>query len=86
MNDRELLLKRLQICDFALTDAALYLDTHPKDQMALDYFKKYQALRAATVKDYTEKYGPVTHMGFSGGNRWDWTDGPWPWQQNREVR
>lgn len=81
MNEREVLLKRVQICDFALFDTALYLDTHPDDQNALAFYKKYAAMRAETARVFVEKYGPITHMDYDGGDRWKWVDEPWPWQQ-----
>ena len=80
-NDREVMLKRIQVCDFALNDAALYLDTHPEDAMALAYYKKYLELRAETVAAYVKKYGPISHSDYDGGPRWKWVDEPWPWQK-----
>ena len=83
-NEREIMLKRLQVCDFALNDAALYLDTRPDDQQALDFFQKYQSLRARTLQEYTSRFGPITHLDYAGG-RWVWTDNPWPWHKSGEV-
>ena len=37
---------------FAMLDAALYLDTHPKDEKAMDYFNKYQTLYREACKEY----------------------------------
>lgn len=80
MNDREMLLKRVQVCDFALNDAALFLDTHPEDHDALAFYKKYLEMREKSAKDYTDKYGPIAKADYDGGSRWTWVDGPWPWQ------
>lgn len=79
MNERNMLLKRIQICDFALNDAALFLDVNPDDQAALAYYKKYQALREKAVTEYVAKYGPLARNDYDGGPRWKWTDNPWPW-------
>ncbi|MCL2034903.1 MAG: spore coat protein CotJB [Oscillospiraceae bacterium] len=84
MNDRMILLKRVQVCDFALNDAALFLDTHPEDKDALDFYKKHLRLREEAAKEYTSKYGPITKADYDGGPRWTWIDGPWPWQ-NEEA-
>ena len=35
MNERQTLLHKVQMYDFALVDAALFLDGHPKDAAAL---------------------------------------------------
>lgn len=84
MNERNMLMKRLQVCDFALNDAALFLDTHPDDQMALAYYKKYLAMRDQALADFVSKYGPVTKSDYDGGPRWNWVDNPWPWQLEEE--
>ena len=85
MTEREVLLKRVQVCDFALNDAALYLDTHPEDADALAYYKKHLDRRAAIVSDYETRFGPLTMGAYDGGPRWKWVDGPWPWQME-EVK
>lgn len=84
MSDREMLLKRLQICDFALNDAALFLDNNPEDATALQYYQKYQALKEKALSEYVGKYGPVSHSDYDGGPRWKWVDNPWPWQMEEE--
>ena len=80
-DNREMLLKRVQICDFILVETNEYLDTHPNDQAALDYFKKYNEMRRTAAKEFTEKYGPLNMWDFEGGNRWNWVDDPWPWEK-----
>jgi len=85
MNQREILLKRVQICDFVLNDTALFLDTHPTDPMALGYYKKYLTIREKASKEFVEKYGPLVRSDYAGGPRWDWVDEPWPWQNKKEA-
>jgi len=85
MTEREVLLKRVQVCDFALNDAALFLDVNPDHAEALAFYKKYLDLRKATVEAFQEKFGPLTRDAYDGGPRWNWVDGPWPWQME-EVR
>lgn len=80
MNERETLLKRVQVCDFALNDAALYLNIYPDDEMALAYYRKYQKMREETSAEYVSKYGPLSRSDYDGGPRWKWSDNPWPWQ------
>lgn len=80
-DDREKLLQRIKVCSFVLVETAMYLDTHPDDQLALDHYKKYQLLEREAHTEYVEKYGPLTHSDYDGGSRWNWVDGPWPWER-----
>lgn len=77
---REMLLKRIQVCSFVLTDTNLFLDTHPDCQMALEYFEKHHNMLCEAQREYVEKYGPLTAADYNGGGRWNWVDSPWPWE------
>ena len=78
--DRKRLLKRLQASDFALYDAALYLDGHPTDRKALAYYNKYKNMRNDLAAEYERKYGPLTIGANNSETTWYWSDDPWPWQ------
>lgn len=80
MAERDSLLKHIQVCDFALNDAALFLDTHPDDVEALDYYTKYAEMRKKAAADFTAKYGPLAQTDYDDGPRWSWVQEPWPWQ------
>ena len=84
MTEREVLLKRVQVLDFALNDAALFLDTHPDDADALAYYKEHLELRAVAAQDFELQFGPLAKGSYDGGPRWKWVDGPWPWQMEEE--
>ena len=40
--NREELLRKVQEADFVLYDVNLFLDTHPSNQAALEFFNEYQ--------------------------------------------
>jgi spore coat protein JB len=80
MTEREKLLRSIQICDFVMNDAALFLDVNPQDAMALATYKKYRDMRNAYAADHAAKYGPLAQSEYDGGERWEWVDEPWPWQ------
>ena len=84
MNEREVLLRRVQICDFVLNDTALFLDTHPEDAMALAHYRKYSEMRDQAAAAYVSRFGPLSRSDYDGGPRWKWVDNPWPWQ-NEEA-
>ena len=79
--NRETLLKRLQVCDFVITECVEFLSTHPNNQDALNYLKKYQKMRADALRNYENHYGPITAAGYEGyTNRFTYVDEPWPWE------
>lgn len=80
MTDRQKLLQKIRIAEFAMLEAQLFLDTHKTDRTALAYFNKYRAALKELHDEYTEKFGPLTAKEAKAGVRWDWTDGPWPWE------
>ena len=46
--------------DFAITELALYLDTHPEDKKALCLHKKYCKECKMLKDEYQRIYGPLT--------------------------
>ena len=81
MNRRELFEYINQI-SFAVDDVKLFLDTHPGNQKALEYFQKYKEKRIEALKEYAEVYGPLTVDTVSeNSDRWNWINEPWPWQE-----
>lgn len=84
MTDSQRLMQSIQICDLALFEAALFLDTHKTDKDALAYFDKHNKHANELKKEYVQKYGPLT-IGDSGTKDvWDWADGPWPWEYSSD--
>ena len=75
---KEEMLQQIKCCDFAITELALYLDTHPQDDRALCLHRKY-CKEAKELKDkYQKVYGPLT-INFPC-NKWRWIEEPWPWE------
>lgn len=80
MSEREKLLRQYQEADFALFDATLYLDTHPTDKRALEYFDQYQKLSQEAREAFTRKFGALQSDQVNTGNRFSWVENPWPWE------
>lgn len=80
MNEQKTLLSRIATCDFALTETAIFLDTHPNCAEALAFYKKHLDMRKKAEEEYTEKFGMLCHKDYNGQNTWQWTEGPWPWE------
>lgn len=67
---------------FAVDDIKLYLDTHPDDEKALDFFKEKSMIRNEALKAYAAQYGPLTidTEDDTCSRQWDWVMQPWPWE------
>lgn len=81
-NGKEKLLREIQILSFAAVETGLYLDAYPDNQEALAYFRKITAELREKTSAYEEAYGPLTPLGVRAEGRWEWTEGPWPWEEN----
>lgn len=79
MNQHQLLLCITQM-GFALDDTILYLDTHPCDKKAMEYYEKTKELYQEAMCKYTMEYGPLEAKNCSCTDHWDWVMQPWPWE------
>lgn len=79
-NDQKQLLKFISQVSFSLVDTGLFLDTHPCDRDALDYYQVLKKQRRDAVREYTSKYGPLLMDQVDSDSTWTWTDTPWPWE------
>lgn len=80
MCERKKLFKQIQIYSFAVYEAALYLDGHPKDRRALEYYHKKNEILSELCAKYEKLYGPLTIQGNECEDEWKWTSSPWPWE------
>ena len=79
--DRSSLLRKIQAEDFAIYEAALYLDGHPACQKALKYYHEHKKLCEGYKAEYERHFGPLTLYRNQNESGWDWTTGPWPWEK-----
>ena len=73
MSEREKLLGRVRMYDFALVEVIEYLDCQPHNEAALKY---YREMRAAFDKASNDK--TTSDKALDG--HWNWIDDPWPWE------
>lgn len=73
------LLKRVYETGFALDDVGLYLDTHPADRDAMNYYRYAQKLNQEAIRAYEEVHGPLM-MNRVTADKWNWIQDPWPWE------
>ncbi len=79
MTERENLMKQIMEYCFAAHEWNLYLDTHPMDRMALEYFRNTSKKAKELKKQYAEKFGPITASDVKDETEWTWVTQPWPW-------
>ena len=70
----------LQVMGFALHELALYLDTHPDDQEALELYRTYQRMYHKGMMTYGENCGPMNHGIPVNDQTYSWINDPWPWE------
>jgi spore coat protein JB len=80
MSERQTLLQKIQMYHFAVYDVLLFLDNHPQNASALDYFRKSRQLLDQAVTEFEEKYGPMTPAVQEDDKVWRWIEDPWPWE------
>ncbi len=79
--NQEQLLHWISLTKFACVDSALYLDTHPCDPEAIEYFKEHVQFYNEALAEYSKSYGPLTLAhAHHCDTYWDWVNQPWPWQ------
>ncbi len=76
MSEREKLLKKISVAQFAAWELHIYLDTHPFDRSAREMHDKYSKETAMLKKEFESNYGPLTAKNAEGT---EWLSDPWPW-------
>ncbi len=78
--EKSKLLMYISQVSFSLNDIVLFLDTHPGNQEALEYYKELKKARKDSVNEYTRKYGPLLNYDVDNSCYWEWVKEPWPWE------
>lgn len=81
-NEQEKLLHDIGILNFVTIELSLYLDTHPADRNAMEYFNHYNHMTKQAKKEYAEKFGPLTldTADTTDCGTWKWATLPMPWE------
>ncbi len=65
---------------FASHELNLYLDNYPNNRKALDLFNKYSNMTNKLIKEYENKYGPLTVGEINEDVPFNWENEKWPWE------
>lgn len=77
---RDALLHRVYETGLSVDDVVLYLDTHPCDRDALNYYNCMVDLLKQATAAYEAQCGPLTAESVRPDNYWTWVENPWPWE------
>ena len=81
MTEKEKLLGRVRMYDFALVEVIEYLDGHPDNAAALKYYNEMRTAFDKAAAEYEDAFGPLTAREVdTRSGRWTWIDDPWPWE------
>ena len=73
-------LHQVDMAGFALDEAVLYLDTHPGDTQAMNYYQTAREKYRQAVENYTAQVGPLFISDVPENCSFRWIDEPWPWE------
>ena len=79
MNQKELY-EWIMMLGFCAVDMMLYMDTHPDDEEALNYFNQCNTLYNAAKQSYQEQFGLLNAFSEQERFSWDWNTAPMPWE------
>ena len=65
---------------FVLIETMLYLDTHPNDQQAIEYYNEIMNKYNEYASKFARFYGPLNAFDMTNENYWTWVATPMPWE------
>lgn len=80
MTNRDQMLHEIDVVDFTLVDLQLYLDTHPRDVNALEYYSHYAKIKKHLCKEFARMFYPLTANEADCESKWTWGEAPLPWE------
>lgn len=80
MNQQERLLMDIGMVDFTLIELMLYLDTHPFDKTAMEYYNHYVRIKNQMEKEFSQKFFPLNKNLAESNKEWRWGTAPLPWE------
>lgn len=78
--DKKVLMQNIYELGFVLTETNLYLDTHPDDTEAIEYYTQMKEKYHEYMTKYSDYHGPLDKMHMSNDNYWMWVATPMPWE------
>ncbi len=81
MSEAKKMLNEIGMIDFVVIEMTEYLDTHPKDKEAINYFNYYAKLKDKMMREFADKYWPLSlATADNSKNEWSWVLQEPPWK------
>lgn len=80
LSEQNRMLKDIGIISFTIVELILYLDTHPFDKQAMEYFHHYSHIRSQLMEDFAARYYPLSLANSDDTREWSWALSPMPWE------
>lgn len=77
---KNILMKEIYQLGFAMVETMLFLDSHPSDSDALNYFQQIKMRYQEVFSMYEKYYGPLLNTCPMNENYWNWVKTPMPWE------
>ena len=81
MQSQSQLMQSIYETGLSLDDTILYLDTHPNDMAAMDYYRKLRDAYHEQTIQYSRQYGPLYASKVFNCNNFCWATNPMPWER-----
>ena len=81
-SEQSRMLKDISIIDFTLVELNEYLDTHPHDRQAMEYFNHYARIKNQMARDFSARYFPLTADMSTDTREGNWVLSPMPWESS----
>ena len=81
-SEQSRMLKDISIIDFTLVELNEYLDKHPHDRQAMEYFNHYARIKNQMARDFSARYFPLTADMSTDTREWNWVLSPMPWESS----
>lgn len=78
--DKRRVMANIYQLGFALNEAVLFLDTHPSDCEAIEYYNEVKERYNEAMEVYSEYFGPLLASNVNSEDYWMWVATPMPWE------
>ena len=78
--DKRRIMVNIYQLGFTLNEAVLFLDTHPSDPEAIEYYNQIKEKYNEAVAIYSDYFGPLLASNVTSENYWMWVATPMPWE------